>query len=67
VLFNLFINISLLYSNNKIETFIYYRVYTIIRDKKGEKMSLLELIDEEKPTKAAVTEAEKQAFEDYYS
>ncbi len=30
-------------------------------------MSLLELIDEEKPTKAAVKEAEKQAFEDYYS
>ena len=53
--------------NNKIETFIYLQVYAIIRDKKGEKMSLLELIDEEKPSKAAEKEADKQAFEDYYT
>jgi hypothetical protein len=30
-------------------------------------MSLLELIDEEKPSQSALKEAEKQAFEDYYS
>ena len=30
-------------------------------------MSLLEIIDEEKPSAAARNEAEKKAFEDYYS
>jgi hypothetical protein len=30
-------------------------------------MSLLELIEDEKPTKAALEEAERQAFEDTYS
>ncbi len=60
-----FSNYLLLNSSKK--TKYLYTSHAILYYKKGDKMTLSELIQEEKPSQEALEKAEEKAFEEYYN